>query len=354
MIKFKNITKHFADGTKAVHEFNLKINQGELFVLIGPSGCGKTTTLKMINRLIEPTNGQIFIEGKDIRDWNTQALRWNTGYVLQQIALFPTMTIEENVSVVPDMKKWGKQKTKKRVDELLDMVSLDPSLYKNRKPTELSGGQQQRVGVVRALAADPDILLMDEPFSALDPLTREQLQKDIRKLQTDIQKTIVFVTHDIDEAFALGDRICLMNEGKIVQAGTPRELTRQPANTFVKEFIGDKKNEWETPVSEIMDPHSEFIASLDSLNELPLYTAPLYIFGANHQFLGRRQGKEIVDHDISISPETMLQEAVYDFEKTDADALPVIKEGKLIGVLSYKDIVRYLKDVNGPLERESM
>ncbi|MFB4164227.1 ABC transporter ATP-binding protein [Alteribacillus sp. JSM 102045] len=354
MITFQHISKQFTDGTKAVQDFNLTINQGELFVLIGPSGCGKTTTLKMINRLIEPTEGQIFIEGKDIREWNIQELRWNTGYVLQQIALFPTMTTEENVSVVPEMKKWGKQKTRARVDELLDMVGLDPSLYKKRKPSELSGGQQQRVGVVRALAADPDILLMDEPFSALDPLTREQLQNDIRRLQTEIQKTIVFVTHDMDEALALGDKICLMNEGKLVQAGTAHELTRRPANAFVKEFIGDRKNEWETPVSEIMDPHSEFIASVNLLNELPLYPAPLYIFGTDRQFLGRRQGNEIVDHDISVSPDTMLQEAVHYFEKTDADALPVINEGKLLGVISYKDIVRYLKEINSPAERESV
>ncbi|WP_042455877.1 ABC transporter ATP-binding protein [Neobacillus dielmonensis] len=238
MIQFENVSKRFDDGTTAVKSVNLTINQGEFFVLIGPSGSGKTTTLKMINRLINISDGTIFINGKKISDYDIHELRWNIGYVLQQIALFPHMTIEENIAVVPEMKKWNKEKIGKRVDELLEMVGLEPKVYKPRKPIELSGGQQQRIGVVRALAADPEIILMDEPFSALDPISREKLQDDILKLQKTIKKTIVFVTHDMQEALKLGDRICIMKDGEIVQVGTPNELIYHPINDFVREFIG--------------------------------------------------------------------------------------------------------------------
>ncbi|MFD0771589.1 ABC transporter ATP-binding protein [Bacillus sp. CGMCC 1.60114] len=216
----------------------LEIRKGEFFVLIGPSGCGKTTTMKMINRLIETTEGSIFIDGKNIRDYNIHELRWDIGYVLQQIALFPHMTISENIAIVPEMRKWSKSKIQKRVDELLEMVGLDPHIYRGRMPDELSGGQKQRVGVVRALAANPKIVLMDEPFSALDPLSREQLQRDLVVLQRKIQKTIVFVTHDMQEALSLGDRICIMKDGRVLQLDTPEVILQNPANTFVEEFIG--------------------------------------------------------------------------------------------------------------------
>ncbi|MCM3213713.1 ABC transporter ATP-binding protein [Niallia taxi] len=238
MIQFENVSKLFQDGTKAVNSINLTINKGELFVLIGPSGSGKTTTLKMINRLIDITNGTILIDGKKISEYDIHELRWNIGYVLQQIALFPHLTIAENIAVVPEMKKWTKEKIAARVDELLEMVGLEPQTYKNRKPNELSGGQQQRIGVIRALAADPEIILMDEPFSALDPISREKLQDDIVSLQKAIKKTIVFVTHDMQEALKLGDKICIMKDGEIVQTGTPEELINNPVNDFVKDFIG--------------------------------------------------------------------------------------------------------------------
>jgi osmoprotectant transport system ATP-binding protein len=241
MIQFENVSKQFDDGTTAVKSLNLTINKGEFFVLIGPSGSGKTTTLKMINRLNHLSDGTIFINGKKISDYDIHELRWNIGYVLQQIALFPHMTIKENIAVVPEMKKWGKEKIGKRVDELLEMVGLEPQKYKHRKPSELSGGQQQRIGVVRALAADPEIILMDEPFSALDPISREKLQDDIVELQKTIKKTIVFVTHDMQEALKLGDRICIMKDGEIVQIGTRDELIYHPINDFVQEFIGSNK-----------------------------------------------------------------------------------------------------------------
>ncbi|PEU28656.1 ABC transporter ATP-binding protein [Bacillus wiedmannii] len=244
MIQFNHVSKAYEDGMKAVDSLHLEIKKGEFFVLIGPSGCGKTTTMKMINRLIETTEGSILIDGKDIKQYNINELRWNIGYVLQQIALFPHMTIAENIAVVPEMRKWSKEKIKARVDELLQMVGLDPDVYRDRMPDELSGGQKQRVGVVRALAANPKIVLMDEPFSALDPLSREQLQKDIVQLQKKIQKTIVFVTHDMQEALSLGDRICIMKEGKVVQLDTPEGIIHNPKNEFVEEFIGNRGQPW--------------------------------------------------------------------------------------------------------------
>jgi osmoprotectant transport system ATP-binding protein len=241
MIRFEQVSKQFPSGTFAVKSLDFEIKKGEFFVLIGPSGSGKTTTLKMINRLIELSKGWVWINGKKISDYDINELRWNIGYVLQQIALFPHMTIAENIAIVPELKNWDKEKIAVRVDELLKMVGLDPKEYRNRKPSELSGGQQQRVGVIRALAADPEIILMDEPFSALDPFSREKLQDDMLEIQRKLKKTIVFVTHDMQEALKLGDRICLMNEGEIVQVGSPHELLTNPANDFVREFVGNRK-----------------------------------------------------------------------------------------------------------------
>ncbi|MEH7238142.1 ABC transporter ATP-binding protein [Bacillus sp. JJ1562] len=244
MIKFENVSKRYPDGTVAVDSLSFEIQQGEFVVIIGPSGCGKTTTLKMINRLIPLTDGTIFMDGKKISEYDIHELRWNIGYVLQQIALFPHMTIEENIAIVPELKKWKRDKIKQRISELMDMVGLEYETYANRKPSELSGGQQQRVGVIRALAADPGIILMDEPFSALDPISREKLQDELLKLKKNLKKTTVFVTHDMKEALKLADRICIMKDGKIVQIGTPHQLTSSPSNDFVKEFVrGKSENE---------------------------------------------------------------------------------------------------------------
>lgn len=237
MIRFENVSKEYSTGNIAVKSLNLNIKEGEFFVLIGPSGCGKTTTLKMINRLVDLSKGTIYIGGKKISDYNIHELRWDIGYVLQQIALFPHMTIEENIAIVPELKGWDKKKIYNRVTELLDSVGLDPEKYRNRKPSELSGGEQQRVGVIRALAANPSIILMDEPFSALDPISRQKLQDDILKLQRKIKKTIVFVTHDMQEALNLGDRICVMKEGEIVQCDTPNKIINNPKNDFVRNFF---------------------------------------------------------------------------------------------------------------------
>ena len=253
LIEFKNVMKRYGDK-KAVDDLSFNIKEGEFFVLIGPSGCGKTTTLKMINRLISLTEGFIYFKGKPISDYPVYEMRWDIGYVLQQIALFPHLTIKENIAQVPQMKKWKEADIDKRIDELLNMVGLEPELFKDRKPDELSGGQQQRVGVVRALAADPPVILMDEPFSALDPISREKLQDDLIALQQKIKKTIVFVTHDIQEAMKLADRICLLNKGHVEQIDTPDNMVNHPKSDFVRQFVGDKslKIEKDIKLSELI------------------------------------------------------------------------------------------------------
>jgi len=255
MITFNSVTKTYANGFRAVQDINIHIHEGELVALIGPSGSGKTTTMKMVNRLIEPTEGTIFINGQNICDHDPVELRRNIGYVIQHIGLLPHMTIAQNAALVPKLKKLDSTKYSKYVDELLSMVGLDPDLFRDRYPAELSGGQQQRVGVVRALAADPSIILMDEPFSALDPISREQLQNELLDLQAKLHKTILFVTHDIDEAIKIADRICIMKDGLVLQFDTPEYILRHPANDFVKSFIGPKRiNQFEIlpPIEEVM------------------------------------------------------------------------------------------------------
>jgi len=241
MIRFENVTKTYNPGHPVVDQLNLHVEKGELLVLIGPSGCGKTTTMKMINRLVEPSSGKIFIAGEDISLQDPVELRRNIGYVIQNIGLLPHMTIAENVALVPKLKRWDKNRSMERVEELLHIVNLSPETYSHRYPNELSGGQQQRIGVIRAMAADPPIILMDEPFSALDPISREQLQDELLRLQEVLAKTIIFVTHDIDEALKIASRICLINEGKVVQLDTPEQLLRHPASDFVRNFIGENR-----------------------------------------------------------------------------------------------------------------
>ena len=241
MIRFTGVNKVYDDGHQVLKNMNLEMKEGEITVLIGPSGCGKTTTMKLINRLITPSSGSIRIDGQDISSFDPVVLRRRIGYVFQHIGLFPHMNIAKNVGVVPRLLKWDKAKIAAKVDELLSMVGLDPKIYKSRYPSELSGGQQQRIGVIRALAAEPSVILMDEPFSALDPISREQLQDELIRLQQELKKTIVFVTHDMDEAIKLADTIILMNAGEVVQAGSPEQILRHPANDFVKSFIGKKR-----------------------------------------------------------------------------------------------------------------
>lgn len=243
MITLENVTKTYQTPRgdfHAVKDVSFTVAEGELAVLIGPSGSGKTTTMRMINRLEKKTSGKITVNGQDQESHNVVDLRRHIGYVIQQGGLLPHVTVAENVAIVPKLLGWDKVRRRKRAEELLQLVDLDPEMYADRFPRQLSGGQQQRVGVARALAADAPIILMDEPFGAVDPITRTQLQRWLRNVQRDVKKTIVFVTHDINEAFMLGDRIILMREGEVVQNGTPAELLREPASDFVREFIGDE------------------------------------------------------------------------------------------------------------------
>jgi len=240
MIRLDQLTKRYpGQETPAVDGIDLDVPEGEIVILVGPSGCGKTTTLEMINRLIEPTSGRIFLEGEDVTHVNADQLRRRMGYVIQQIGLFPHQTIAQNVATVPKMLDWDSPRIDERVDELLDLVGLDPGTYRDRYPKEMSGGQRQRVGVARAMAADPPVMLMDEPFGATDPITRERLQNEFLRIQDDIRKTIVFVTHDIDEAIKMGDRIAILREGShIAQYDTPENILSDPANEFVEQFLG--------------------------------------------------------------------------------------------------------------------
>src|SRR4051794_13834558 len=239
-VEFVNISKVF-DSRYAVKNLSLTLPKEKITTIIGPSGCGKSTTLKMINKLIVPDEGNIFIDGQDIGLMDSVHLRRNIGYVIQQIGLFPLMTIEENISIVPRLKGAKKEDIKDRVTELLNLIGLDPEQYRYRYPSEISGGQQQRIGVARALAADPSIILMDEPFSALDPISRIQLQNELMKLNQSLKKTIVFVTHDIDEALKIADLVVLLKDGKLVQVATPNQLLEKPANDFVRKFVGEER-----------------------------------------------------------------------------------------------------------------
>ncbi len=244
MIRLEHVSKAFAPGAgsaRAVDDVSIDVPAGQLLVLIGPSGSGKTTTMRMINRLERPTDGRILVDGNDIAELDAVKLRRTVGYVIQQSGLFPHFTVADNVAIVPRLLGWPAAKRRKRANELLELVGLPPATFADRYPRQLSGGQQQRVGVARALAADPPIVLMDEPFGAVDPITRKQLQRELRRIQAEVRKTIVFVTHDIGEAFHLGDRIALMSDGRVVQKGSPADLLLTPATPFVTDFIGEDR-----------------------------------------------------------------------------------------------------------------
>lgn len=237
MIEYKHVALRYTEKD-ILKDVNLRIEDGEFMVLVGPSGSGKTTMIKMINRLLEPTDGNIYMDGKRIKDYDERELRLSTGYVLQAIALFPNLTVAENIALIPEMKGWGKERVASKTVELLEKVGLPASDYADRKPHELSGGEQQRVGIVRAMIGEPKILLMDEPFSALDAISRKQLQTLTKDLHKEFGMTTIFVTHDTDEALKLGDRIAVLEEGEIVQVADPKTILAQPANDFVADLFG--------------------------------------------------------------------------------------------------------------------
>ncbi len=238
MIEFKNVVKQYPNGFKAVDNLNLNVRDGEITVLIGPSGCGKTTSMRMINRLIATSSGEILIDGRPNTDIPTEELRRQIGYAIQQIGLLPHMTIADNIAIVPRLLNWDEDRIRHRINTLLELVGLDADISRDKYPRQLSGGQQQRVGVARALGADPPIMLMDEPFGAVDPITREILQAEFLQIQERVGKTIIFVTHDIDEAIKMGDRIAIMRDGHLVQYDTPDTILAHPKNRFVRDFVG--------------------------------------------------------------------------------------------------------------------
>ena len=268
LIRLENVTKKYGDSdAAAVNNLTLDVHRGEVLVLVGPSGCGKSTTLRLINRLIEPTSGTLYLNGEDGTSMNPSLLRRKIGYVIQQVGLFPHRTIAENIATVPKLLGWDKDKIADRVDELLDLVGMDPETYRGRYPKELSGGQAQRVGVARALAADPDVLLMDEPFGAIDPITRDRLQNEFLRLQQDLKKTIVFVTHDIDEAIKMGNRIAILREqSEIAQLDTPEAILADPADEFVENFLGSGAILKSLTLMKIADTE---------LHQVPVFKAPV-------------------------------------------------------------------------------
>jgi osmoprotectant transport system ATP-binding protein len=279
-ITLDGIRKEYEDGTVAVHELSLRVPAGELVVLIGPSGCGKTTILRMVNRLIEPTAGRILLGDEDVTSADPVRLRRRIGYVIQHVGLFPHQTIRDNVGTVPRLLGWPKARIRSRCDELLELVGLDPARFGARYPHELSGGQRQRIGVARALAADPVVLLMDEPFSAVDPIVRARLQEEFLRLQADVRKTIVLVTHDLDEAVRLGDRIAVLSEGgHLEQYAPPAELLGSPASDFVRRFVGEDRAVRRlavTPVRDAVRPLGE----ADDLDRLPTVPATGTLYDA--------------------------------------------------------------------------
>jgi osmoprotectant transport system ATP-binding protein len=299
LIRLQHVTKRYPNGRVALDDLDLTIDAGELAVLVGPSGCGKTTTLRLINRLIDPTKGQVFVHGDDVATKDPVELRRQIGYVIQQVGLFPHLTIGSNVATVPRLLGWDKARVRSRVDDLLQLVGLDPAAYRDRYPHQLSGGQQQRVGVARALGADPPVLLMDEPFGALDPVTRVRLQDELLSIQADVRKTIVFVTHDIDEAVKLGDRIAIFGDDhRLQQYATPAELLANPASDFVVSFVGAERGLKLLAVTPIR-PEALRAAEPDDLRpELPRIVISATMRDALAQMvLCRVDRLTVVDHD---------------------------------------------------------
>jgi osmoprotectant transport system ATP-binding protein len=368
MIRLEGIQKIYSDGFQALKDINLEFKKGELNVLIGPSGCGKTTTMKMLNRLIDFTYGKIYIDDKEITSIDTIELRRSIGYVIQHIGLFPHMTIYDNVAAVPKLLKWDKERINKRVTELLDMVGLDPDTFKNRYPSELSGGQQQRIGVIRALAAEPTMILMDEPFSALDPISREQLQDELVRLQKEINKTIIFVTHDMDEALKIADQIILMKDGVVVQKGSPDEILQNPVNDFVREFIGKDRleNTKVIPsVEEVMITNINSIQLSESASSVvdkmsKTQVDSLFVLDENNKLQGRVsifQGLKYLNNDKKVSD--ILEPIKFTVKQSDSlkDALVVINENDMnevpvvdghdryIGLVTRKEVIKVMTEL---------
>ena len=366
MVRFENVSMAYGEH-EVLHSLNLEIGEGQLVVLIGPSGCGKTTTLQLINRLIHPTEGRIFVGGQDISTVDPVQLRRGIGYVIQEIGLFPHMTIRQNIEIVPKLLGWEEKRRLERARELLKLVDMDEK-YLSSYPAELSGGQQQRIGLLRALAVEPPIILMDEPFGALDPITREALQDEIMALQKKLHKTIIFVTHDMDEAIKIADVIVLMKDGVIVQAASPEELLSEPANEFVEQFIG-KHRLYSGKVDAVRDVMSEKavcvrpdMSLVESVALMERKRVPsLFVVDDERRLLGQvsiediresRRAKGILISDVShsqipaVRAEDSAKETFDRMMREHLDVLPVVDgEGKILGVVTRSSMVKSLARV---------
>ncbi len=365
MIKLEKVTKVYPDGTKAVNGMSFEVNQGELCVFLGPSGCGKTTTMKMINRLIPITDGKIYIDGVENTRINDSELRRNIGYAIQEIGLFIHMTVGQNIETVPVLKGWSKSRRRERAEELLELVRMKPSEFIDKYPNELSGGQRQRVGVARALGADPPILLMDEPFGAIDPINRVELQSEFLKIQQKIKKTIIFVTHDIYEAIKMGDRIALMKDGKLVQYDTPANLLYRPKDAFVEGFVGADRALKGLQLLRIKEVMSGTYATAnmeekadvvrermekEGIDWLPVVdNSRRYAGGVSISDLTGGRAKKV--KDVIIPPEAtsdinaVLNEALSLMLSSGLKTLPVVGEdNRLVGILTFDAIQETLHE----------
>lgn len=367
MLEFNHVTKRYDRGKPAVSNLNLKIEKGEFVCFIGPSGCGKTTTMKMVNRLIDITEGSILVGGKNIQEQDPVELRRSIGYVIQQIGLMPHMTIKENIVLVGTLLKWSNEKKDERARELLKLVNL-PEEYLDKYPHELSGGQQQRIGVLRALAVNPPLILMDEPFGALDPITRDTLQEEFKKLQKELHKTIVFVTHDMDEALKLADRVVIMREGEVVQADTPEEILRNPANEFVEEFLGKDRliqgrpdvttvgqimesspvtvqtgTTLKSAISTMRDRHVDSLLVVDSNNVLKGFVD---VEAINLNYKKASFVDNVMENDIfSVFQDSLLRDTVHKILRRGAKYVPVVDEQhKLAGIVTRATLANLVYD----------
>ena len=376
MIQFDKVSKKYR-GTDAevVKDISFTIPSGQIVVLIGPSGCGKTTCLKMINRLVKISSGKILIDGKDIMEQDPIKLRRNMGYVIQQTGLFPHMTVRENIEVIPRLEKRPEEEIESRTEELMKMVGLDADEFLDRYPTQLSGGQLQRVGVARAFATDPDIILMDEPFSALDPITRSQLQDELIFLQSRLKKTIVFVTHDMDEAVKIADRICIINGGRIVQYDTPEEIMKHPANEYVADFVG-RNRIWANPeyirardimlTDPLAVPHT--LSALHAIEQMrEKHVTSAMVLDNDENFIGYVRATDIQrapdkntsvsalmrEDDVTAAPEDDLVKLLDLMNKNGVQALPVVNRwGKLEGLITNSSLVTTMSRQYIDLEKE--
>ncbi|MEW1657482.1 MULTISPECIES: betaine/proline/choline family ABC transporter ATP-binding protein [unclassified Streptomyces] len=371
MIRFESVTKRYPDGTTAVDDLSFEVGEGELVTLVGPSGCGKTTTMMMVNRLIDPTAGRIFVDGADVSGVDPVRLRRRIGYVIQQTGLFPHRTVLDNTATVPVLTGWKRARARERAAELLDLVGLDPAVYGSRYPDQLSGGQRQRVGVARALAADPPVLLMDEPFGAVDPVVRDRLQKEFLRLQAEMHKTVLLVTHDIEEAIRLGDRIAVYGAGRIEQFDTPAQVLGAPATSYVAEFVGadralkqlsvtsiDRADLERPPFARLAEPAAEAVARLRA--EGACWAVVLDADGTLHGWVGTERlagaSGTVADHarrmEAWVPVAGTLKEAFSEMLKHDAGWIAVLDGPRLVGVLTPTTLHEALRRTIAPEERD--